>query len=129
MLSKRIAQKFWVMIPVIITLWVFTEDTFDIQLHDTYIVLGSLQTALFLILFFFLSGLGYYLLELELRHPRISNSHLWLTLLAFLLSVVFLATSMISPDNYLPLFVWSLVFYVAGLLLYLFNLIFYFSKK
>ncbi|MDY7393634.1 hypothetical protein UMM65_00120 [Aureibaculum sp. 2210JD6-5] len=61
-LIKKTPFLFWGLIPILLIYILFTYDKYiDINVHDTYFVLPQYFLILLLILFLFVTGLGYYL--------------------------------------------------------------------
>ncbi len=72
----------WLVIPVLVLIGlIFNQHTLDIQLHDTYFIVGNLQFVLAASLLLLLVGLGYWFINRLGKSPNrvLTVIHLLLT--------------------------------------------------
>ena len=71
----KIYNLFWLVASIILLIGLIqdhTEDnTFDINVHDTYFVIGHFYVALFLSLGYYLTGLGYWIVQKAMKKKLI----------------------------------------------------------
>ena len=67
----KVYHYFWITALLILTLGVYfhnlPDNTLDINIHDTYFVIEHLHVAIFLTLFYFFNGIGYWFVEKVLK--------------------------------------------------------------
>ena len=101
--SERIStintyKVLWYCIPFIWLLILFcSNSTFDIQIHDTYLVISSSDLAIVVSLIFGLLGLGYWLMRAYKRIHWLEIFHIVLTILSI---VGFVSMSILQQDQY-----------------------------
>lgn len=107
----------WLAIPLLVLLSiVFSHHTVDIQLADTYYVIGNPQFAFVASLFLLLLGTGYWLIS---RKNKIPNRTL--TVVHLLLTLAALVTFVLPLSNSNGL-VWDAMAFVLSQCLYILNL-------
>jgi heme/copper-type cytochrome/quinol oxidase subunit 1 len=112
----------WFIIPILILIGlVFNQHTIDIQLHDTYFVIGNLQVVLAASLLLLVVGLGYWFINRLGKSPNrvLTAMHLLLTV-----GVVTLFASPIAENSLglSALFTWSVITLLLAQILYLANI-------
>ena len=108
----------WLAIPALILLGiVFRQHTIDIQLADTYYVIGKLNFVFVAALFLLLLGVGYWLVSRNGKIPNktLTSIHLLLTLMALVTFALPLPDS-----NWL---VWGAMALVVSQLVYIINIL------
>ncbi|MBD2754007.1 hypothetical protein [Spirosoma validum] len=107
----------WLAIPVLILLGIiFSQHTVDIQLADTYYVIGNLHFAFAASIFLLVIGAGYWLMSRRTTRPNrtLTATHLILTLAALVTFTLPLFTG-----NWL---VWIAMALVLSQVLYIINM-------
>lgn len=137
----KVYHYFWITSLLILIIGLYfsnlPDNTLDINIHDTYFVIEHLHVAILLTLFYFLNGIGYWLVEKVLKKKLInvltiihciiffgSFISYWLV---FLYSKLFLSDPFPLFDNYdlinIALLLSFLVIFFIGLPIYLINLL------
>lgn len=119
------------------------DNTFDINIHDTYFVIAHLYFALFLSLAYYLTGLGYWLVQkamkrklidlLTIIHSTILNGSFLVYWLVIGYSKSFLNTPFPRFDNYQlinqTLVILTILILLIGQPIYIINLVIGIFKK
>jgi heme/copper-type cytochrome/quinol oxidase subunit 1 len=64
----KVYHLFWIIASIIVIIGLSNHnDTLDINVHDTYFVVAYLHVTIALFLFYFLNGLGYWLIQKQLK--------------------------------------------------------------
>lgn len=137
----KVYHYFWITALLILTLGVYfynlPDNTLDINIHDTYFVIEHLHVAILLTLFYFLNGIGYWLVEkvfkkklfnvLTIIHCIILFGSFISYWLVFIYSKLFLSDPFPLFDNYdlinKTLMLSFLVIFFIGLPIYFINLL------
>lgn len=82
--AHRLYLLFWLAIPVVLSVGyiLLGDKVVELQFHDTYIVVGSLQLVAMPLVFFFLSGWLYYWRRYAATHSVVAVVHIFLSALA-----------------------------------------------
>lgn len=136
----KIYNLFWLVASIILLIGLIqdhTEDnTFDINVHDTYFVIAHFYVALFLSLGYYLTGLGYWIVQkamkkkliigLTLIHSVILNGSFLVYWLVIAYSKAFLESPFPLFDNYQlinrTLIILSILILFIGQPIYIINL-------
>ena len=116
-------KYFWYPIPILLLIGIIKGGVSEFQLQYNYLVIGTIHLYGILSVFFFLSGLAYFVLRKRTFSWVLTISHIGMTTLAFL---AYLVNRLYFPGNEslamqaLMLFV---MLTIAGFLCYLVNVI------
>ncbi|WP_291963249.1 hypothetical protein [Maribacter sp.] len=119
---------FWILIPIILLIGFLKPDkTLDINIHDTYFVIGLISLAVLISIIFGILGLGYWVvIKLNRRLVNwLTIIHLTITVIGFFsIILIFFSLPSIEQDgfsynfeNFLEMQV--IVFYIFSLVLYI----------
>lgn len=112
----------WLTIPVLILVgFAFSQHTLDVQLYDTYFVVGNLHFVSAASLLLLLIGLGYWLVKRQGKSPNrvLTVIHLSLTVGILLLFAMPISENSIGLSGFLA---WSVLALLMAQVLYLVNL-------
>lgn len=88
----KVYNLFWIVATLILLIGLSginnPDNTFDINIHDTYFVIHHFYAAVVMFLFYFLNGLGYWLVQ------KVYKKHL-ITSLTIIHSVIFIGSFII----------------------------------
>lgn len=76
--------KFWGGIPILILIGLFYNNTFDLNVHDTYIVINTMVIAIYCSIFLFISGLGYFFFKKNELNRILEKAHIRMTVIGLL---------------------------------------------
>jgi heme/copper-type cytochrome/quinol oxidase subunit 1 len=143
----KIYNLFWLVASIILLIGLiqdhFEDNTFDINIHDTYFVIAHFYVALFLSLGYCLIGLGYWIVQkvmkrelnkvLTIIHSIILNGSFLVYWFVIAYSRAFLENSFPLFDNYQlinqTLVILSILTLLIGQPIYIINLIIGIFKK
>jgi len=104
----RIYHYFWIVsISILIIGFSRSEETFDINIHDTYFVIASIHLAYLLSISYLLLGLGYWLVVKILKRNLIkilTIIHSAILLGSFIIYWIIIFFYQIRPKREFPLF-------------------------
>jgi len=104
----RIYHYFWIVsISILIIGFSRSEETFDINIHDTYFVIASIHLAYLLSISYLLLGLGYWLVVKILKRNLIkilTIIHSAILLGSFIIYWIIIFYYQIRPKREFPLF-------------------------
>ncbi len=138
---------FWLVALIILMIGLiqdhFEDNTFDINIHDTYFVIAHLHFAIFLSLTYYLIGLGYWIVQkamkrklinvLTIIHSAILNGSFLVYWLVIGYSKAFLETPFPLFDNYQlinqTLVILTILILLIGQPIYIINLTIGIFKK
>ncbi|QDK78238.1 hypothetical protein EXU85_06355 [Spirosoma sp. KCTC 42546] len=114
----------WLAIPVLSLIGLlFRQHTVDVQLYDTYYVIGNTHVALAGSVVLLVIGAGYWLIDWQSKTPNslLVVLHLLLTIGVLVLSVL----PAFGGDNLIPSdwLVWLLLTFVLAQFIYLINIV------
>ena len=116
-------KYFWIPIPFIIMAGLIKGGTLDFQLHNNYLVIGTIHLCGILSTLLFIYGIGYYLLRQRSFSWVLTVSHVGMTLIAFIALVFNLIYFPEENEKAMQALTLFTMFLFGGLLCYLVNIL------
>lgn len=105
----KVYHLFWLVALLILIIGLIDPDhTLDINVHDTYIVMANFHAAITLFLFYFLNGVGYWLIQKVFKKQLIrplTIIHSIIVIGSFVVYwlIIFLNVTLFTSDPNFPL--------------------------